>query len=178
MQTYFTADLHLGHENVIRYDNRPFSCAQEMDSVIIENWNSRVRKCDTVYVLGDVSWHREAETVSILESLNGRKILVKGNHDKLSRKVQKMFDEVCDYKEIRLNEKYVTLCHYPIPFFNRQHSGAYMFYGHVHNSKEWAMIEQHKYNLETKGIPCRMFNAGVMCHNYYPVTFSELTDHI
>ena len=32
---FYTADLHLGHENVIAYSNRPFSNAAEMLECII-----------------------------------------------------------------------------------------------------------------------------------------------
>lgn len=47
---YFTADTHFGHENVIRFCGRPFSCAAEMDEALIANWNSRVKGNDTVYI--------------------------------------------------------------------------------------------------------------------------------
>lgn len=51
---YFTADTHFGHENVIRFCDRPFSSANEMDEAMIANWNARVRGNDTVYILGDM----------------------------------------------------------------------------------------------------------------------------
>ena len=51
---YFTADTHFGHENVIRFCDRPYSCAEEMDEALILNWNSRVKGNDTVYILGDM----------------------------------------------------------------------------------------------------------------------------
>ena len=54
---YFIADTHFGHENVIRFCSRPFSCAAEMDEALIENWNRRVRGHDTVYIVGDMFLH-------------------------------------------------------------------------------------------------------------------------
>ena len=51
---FFTADTHFGHNNVIRFCNRPFSSAAEMDEVMIRNWNARVTGGDTVYILGDM----------------------------------------------------------------------------------------------------------------------------
>ena len=56
---YYISDLHLGHTNVIKFDKRPFSNIEEMENKIIENWNSRVTKQDTVYILGDFSWETE-----------------------------------------------------------------------------------------------------------------------
>ena len=45
---YFTADTRFGHENVIRFCSRPFSCAAEIDETLIANWNSRAKGSDTV----------------------------------------------------------------------------------------------------------------------------------
>lgn len=39
---YFTADTHFGHYNVIRFCDRPFASAEEMDKAMIQNWNDRV----------------------------------------------------------------------------------------------------------------------------------------
>ena len=47
---YFTADTHFGHENVIRFCGRPYTTAAEMDEALIENWNSRVKGNDTVFI--------------------------------------------------------------------------------------------------------------------------------
>lgn len=54
---YFIADTHFGHENVIRFCSRPFSCAAEMDEALIKNWNRRVCGHDTVYIVGDMFLH-------------------------------------------------------------------------------------------------------------------------
>ena len=49
--TYFTADTHFGHQNVIRFCDRPWQTAEEMDEAMIERWNDRVRNNDTIYIL-------------------------------------------------------------------------------------------------------------------------------
>ena len=59
---FFTSDLHFGHKNIIRFDNRPFSTVEEMDEALIRNWNAKVSDEDTVYVLGDISWYNDAKT--------------------------------------------------------------------------------------------------------------------
>lgn len=53
MKTFFVADTHFGDDNIRRYENRPFETTEEMDTVLIENWNSAVTVNDEVYVLGD-----------------------------------------------------------------------------------------------------------------------------
>lgn len=172
---YFTADQHFGHKNVIRFDNRPFTTVAEMDQALIERWNAKVKSDDTVYLLGDVSWYDDQKTSEILALLRGKKILVQGNHDRIHGKVGKCFEEVCFYKELNLpGNIHVVLCHYPIVFFNRHYYGAYMLYGHVHNSQEWLMTEQHKQDLQQQNILCNMFNVGCMVRGYEPVTLDEI----
>ena len=53
IHTWFTADFHLGHQNIIRYCNRPFHSTGEMDEAILANLNSLVRQDDVLYFLGD-----------------------------------------------------------------------------------------------------------------------------
>src|SRR3954452_14523275 len=60
MTTYFTADLHLGHANIIRYCDRPFADAGEMDAALLNNLNAVVRQEDTLYVLGDFCMGNDA----------------------------------------------------------------------------------------------------------------------
>ena len=177
MKIYFTSDLHFGHKNIIRFDNRPFNTVEEMDRALIKRWNAKVHDDDLVYVLGDISWYDDEKTAEILSSLKGRKILIKGNHDRIPvhGKVKRFFEEITDYKEITLEgNRHIILCHYPIVFFNRHHYGSYMFYGHVHNSHEWQMTESYKRELEELDIKCNMFNVGTMVRNYEPVTFEEI----
>ena len=80
---FFTGDLHFGHENVIAFDNRPFESVEEMDAELIRRWNDKVGKDDFTYVLGDMIWKtRNDNAPSIIKSLNGQIILIKGNHDR------------------------------------------------------------------------------------------------
>ena len=78
---YFIADTHFNHANIIKYCNRPFKNTDEMNKYIIRKWNSVVKETDTVYHLGDVGFGKFEELKTLVESLNGRKILLRGNHD-------------------------------------------------------------------------------------------------
>ena len=79
---YFTSDLHLGHANIIRHCNRPFSSVEEMDETLIRNWAKRVKANDTVYVLGDLMFRNQKSPEEYLSRLKGKKHLIIGNHDK------------------------------------------------------------------------------------------------
>lgn len=81
-KTWFTADLHLGHEKIIELCCRPFRTVDEMNRMIIEKWNERVDPDDTVWLLGDVAMGQIDDTLKLIEQLHGNKILVAGNHDR------------------------------------------------------------------------------------------------
>lgn len=174
---FYIADLHFGHKNILAYDNRQFLTVDEMDKALIRNWNSVVTQNDIVYILGDISWHNYKETISIMNQLNGTKILIKGNHDKLNQELKCCFDYICDYKEIKDNGRDVVLCHYPIPCFNKHFYGAFHLYGHVHNSFEANMIEHFKKEMiDLYDKKCNMFNVGCMMPymSYTPRTLDEI----
>jgi calcineurin-like phosphoesterase family protein len=72
------SDTHFGHQNIIRYCNRPFADEKEMNEAMIERWNSVVKPGDIVYHLGDVYFGEQGK---VLHKLVGRKRLILGNHD-------------------------------------------------------------------------------------------------
>ena len=56
---YFTSDLHLGHKNILRLCDRPFASIEEMDEVLMDNWNRKIHRDDTVYIMGDLMFRNE-----------------------------------------------------------------------------------------------------------------------
>ena len=116
-KTFYIADLHFGHKNIIRYDNRPFATIEEMDNTLIKNWNKVVSNDDFVYILGDISWHDDDKTAQIFKQLHGTKILIRGNHDSHDHRFIEKFDRVYNYLETVDGDRRVVLCHYPIPCF-------------------------------------------------------------
>lgn len=186
MSVFYIADLHLGHENIIKYDRRPFDSVTQMDETITANWNSRVGENDTVYILGDLTKGKESDWPGILRSLNGHKILLRGNHDprKFSDETLGLLEGVYDYLEISDTGRKVILCHYPIPFFkNCNEEGYYMLYGHVHVSRENDLLEKYKREiLGTASHPGyslgNFINVGCMMPwmGYVPRTLDEIIE--
>lgn len=173
---YYISDMHFGHRNIIRFDERPFADIEQMNEIIIKNWNERVNNEDTVYVLGDAFFKGEEASIEIMKRLNGHKRLVRGNHDRVHGRLRFEWEAINDYEEIKDGEYNVVLSHYPMMFYNRQHYGAVMLYGHVHNSREWKLIEKWQKELWDIGIPSRIINVGCMMEgmNYTPRTLDEL----
>lgn len=78
----YIADWHYAHANILAFDNRPFKTVEEMNKELVKRWNAAVDPGDTVYVLGDMFWCKAQEALPVLQSLNGQKFLIKGNHDR------------------------------------------------------------------------------------------------
>lgn len=135
MKTFLIADTHFGDENIVKYEQRPFANAAEMTEKLVENWNKVVSDDDIVFVVGDYSNLNFEKTKQITKMLNGKKYLVRGNHDKFSiKEYQDMgFETVYDYPV--LVNKYFMLSHEPIyvnklmPYVN--------VYGHIHNNPNY-----------------------------------------
>ena len=175
---FYIADWHHSHVNSIRFDNRPYNNVYEMNEDLIRRWNSVVSNDDTVYILGDMFWCNVSQALPVLDQLNGKKILVKGNHDRCNdSRFRSKFEKIVDYLEIEDNGRRVVLCHYPIPCFKNHFYGWYHLYGHVHTSFEWNMMESVKREMtELYGKQCQMYNCGAMLPymNYTPRTLDEI----
>lgn len=173
---FYIADMHFGHKNILKYDKRPFADTEQMDEEIIRRWNERVSDDDTVYVLGDAFFKGEERSIEIMKRLNGHKRLIRGNHDRNNGKLLKLWESVSEYEEIKDGGHLVVLSHYPMMFYNHQHDGAVMLYGHVHNTREWELVEKWQQELLQMDIPAHIINVGCMMDymNYAPRTLVEL----
>ena len=181
---FFTSDLHFGHENVIRFDNRPFNTVEEMDEEMIKRWNTKVGKGDIVYVLGDFIWKAATnEAVSIIRRLNGQIILIKGNHDRFLHNAAakkalagiKDYDDICVTLEDGTTRRCI-LSHYFIPFYNGHRYQAIHLHGHSHLTEEAAEESRITTELNEKGYDLKIYNVGCMYWNYTPVTLDEILE--
>lgn len=165
MTHWYTADLHFGHENVIRFCKRPFSTAAEMDATIIANLCELVGPEDDLWILGDFAWGKRSNDAEwlqgIFEQLPGRRRhLIIGNHD-LEATQALPWDSVRHLKELRdgPQNQLHTLCHYPMITWNHARRHALQMFGHVHEN--W------------KGSR-NSVNVGVDVWNFKPVRFEDV----
>jgi calcineurin-like phosphoesterase family protein len=182
---FYISDLHFGHINVLKFDNRPWDYIDDMEKDIISNWNNVVRNGDDVYVLGDFIWSaKDEDWIEILNQLNGNIHLIRGNHDKrnMSPQLKKKFASISDYKEIRDNERLVILSHYPILAYKHSYDpNVYMLHGHTHKTKEQKYIEKWVKELKENKVESydncgNIINVGCMMNyiNFIPRTLDEL----
>lgn len=157
-KVFFIGDTHFGHANIIKYCKRPFSSAQEMDAMLIKNWNDVVEPGDTVYHLGDFAFDRHPE--KYLNRLNGIKHLIKGNHDK-QPSIKHGWASINDYREIRVEGQHIVLFHFACRVWHRSHKGSWMLYGHSHGT-----LPDDRTLLS--------IDVGVDCHNFKPISFNQI----
>ena len=166
MKRWVIADTHFGHFNVIEYSQRPFKTVEEMDKILIQNWNNRVSKEDIVYMLGDFTLSRNLDYIkSIVEQLNGKIVLVMGNHD--TRQPSK-YVECGFHTAIRkpiLVEPKVVLMHEP-PLMENVVEGMVYIFGHVHEK----IIDIEALN--------NCFCVSVERTNYFPINLDKILKSI
>lgn len=189
MTVWFTADLHLGHANIIKYCKRPHLNAQEKrlasedtrgkwrvseatvrlhDDSLLEAINSRVAEGDTLWILGDFCMGGREQAASYRDRIVCRDVrLVRGNHDR--HDVEAVFDEVIEAGMIRVEGQEIWLCHYPLRTWNKRFHGSWHVYGHVHGRLE----AEDRANLGslTKDV-------GVDACDYRPWSFADLRSYM
>lgn len=191
---FFTSDTHFGHKNIIEYCQRPFKTVDEMNQVLIDNWNAVVKPEDTIYHLGDVAFLKQEAAYKIIQQLNGNKILIRGNHDKGAGAMNAMgFPEVHDKLQIEINGQKLWLSHYPYPFIEydpyiedhddpdahhtvvkdvgqpKDDFHTWLLCGHVHTA--WK-------SKQFKGRKNGMLNVGVDQWGFKPISEIEIADTI
>ena len=123
MSIWLTADLHLGHENVIRYSQRPFHNVHEMNGALIDNILETVKQTDTLYVVGDFAFDAKMfNAYAYMLEIHCKTIFLQGNHDPKSRH----HDLAIDFKA---EHKHFYLCHFPWATWR---PNTVMLHGHCH----------------------------------------------
>ena len=129
-KVYLISDLHLDHENIIKYCHRPFRNAEEMNRVLVENWNSTIRKNDTVYFLGDMAFGKGSRKASYwIKQLNGKITFIEGNHEEVGNiKSYSTAEDVF----LKYKGKEFLLIHDPA--LKPKNWGGWIIHGHKHNN--------------------------------------------
>lgn len=126
---YFTADTHFFHSNIINLCDRPFKNVDEMNKVLIRNWNSYITELDEIYILGDFLFKGTgSQANAILNTLKGKKYLIRGNHDKFLNDENfdmSAFEWVKDY--FVLNYKKMKFVLFIIRFLNGTDSSRILY---------------------------------------------------
>jgi len=176
---YFTADLHIGHANIIKYCDRPFlkdgkPDIHRMKQQLIDNFRNVIKPGDELYILGDLSFDLD-EALSFLNWVPGQKFIVWGNHDPRKTKDRAVLQKECvktgDILETTLaSGKQVVMCHYPMLRWNKAHFGSFMLHGHTHGNC--------KYPQNMRILDVGVDNEFVLHPKYFPVSEEEINRYM
>lgn len=179
MKNYWViSDTHWSHANFLNFMDdkgnkiRPFSSVEEMDEIMIQNWNKVVGPGDYVYHLGDV-WMKGKDPTAfdnIMRRLNGKKRLLLGNHDTLDiHHYAKWFKKISVTKTWKEFSKPFIMSHYPIhagSVGSQKHPVMWNVHGHIH---------QNLVLLPKSKVPDPMYiNVSVEHIDYTPIHIEDL----
>lgn len=174
MSVFYTSDTHFGHARIIELCERPFGSVAEMDDLLVEWWNLTVKPNDIVYHMGDVT-SGSFGPLEHIQKLNGRKILIAGNHDAC----HPMHREWLKYLPKYLDAGFEAV----MPFARRKVAGIEFLMSHFPYSADHTDEPRHaQYRLRNNGMPLVHghvhtlyterdlgLNVGVDKWNYIPV---------
>jgi calcineurin-like phosphoesterase family protein len=187
---WFTSDTHYNHKNIVRgvaewedkSQCRPFDTLEEHNERLIDNFNKLIRPGDTLYHLGDWSFGGFQFIEEFWSRLQCENIhIVLGNHDhhieRNKDNIQRLFKSVQHYKEIKIGNHQIVLCHYAMRVWNHSHKGSWMLYGHSHGTLDnmrptianptWIGDMYYSKNIRT-------MDVGVDTNVFLPYSFDEL----
>ncbi|WNO29873.1 metallo-dependent phosphatase 1 [Bacillus phage SDFMU_Pbc] len=172
MGIYFTSDSHFWHKNILDFEKRPYSYVEEMNEGMIQTWNNNINHNDIVYHLGDFSLTNYENTVDVLSKLNGKIVLIKGNHDKSKhyKKIGKL-GLLHDYHEVgtymKCDKQQMWLTHFPMDIGIRPLKWS--IHGHIHSTLS-STPNQINVGVDSPWLQDREFGA--------PIPLEELMAHI
>lgn len=193
---YFTADWHIGHENVLKFDNRPFKDLDDMHESLVKNFNQYVPKHGVTYFLGDMGLCSHGLLKSVIKQLNGTKILIRGNHDKGTDTFYDAgFDVVIDKAQITVGKNIVTMSHCPLTGVFREDTsgmrgsdGSENWHGENRHKNRFSFPDFGQFHLHghihspnsglSKKILDRQYDVGVPANGYKPVRIAEIESWI
>ena len=166
-RVWFTSDLHFGHDQEFVWKARGFTCVEEMNETLIENFKEVVGENDHLYILGDLCLGSLEEARYWLSQLPGKITVIVGNHDtdnrielyeELGFKVQ--YSGRLAYRGFRF-----FLSHYPtVTTTETKHFSLATFnlFGHTHQKERLGLHSTYSYNV------------GVDANDCYPVEIEEI----
>ena len=183
-QIWITSDLYIGHDREFVYEDRGFKSIEQHDETLLKNWNSLVATDDVVYILGDVMLKHNLQDdaftygLSILEKLNGKLIIIRGNHDSVGKiELYKSCPNVMSAGEAALYLDYPSvgsyhfyLTHYPTLVSHEKlkpvKTALLNLYGHTHQKEHF--YNEHPY----------MYCVCLDAHEMKPMLLDDIIEEI
>lgn len=173
---FFTSDTHFFHEKIIGFANRPFASVEEMNETLIRNWNETVPEDGIVFHLGDFCFGGNAEWWSVIPRLNGKIILIMGNHDmrNANQDFMSCFEHVTQQMTISVERQTIVMNHNPFLCFGGAYRGVWQLFGHVHSGPR--SLGNGKDDARLVHLFPTQYDVGVDNNEYRPVSYCRLRE--
>ena len=166
MTIWLTSDTHFGHQAIIEMCARPFTTTADMDDVLVRRWNASVGRSDTVWHLGDFSLGPPGTASRVFRRLNGRKHLVRGNHDGTDV-LSCPWASVADLASQKIDGVRLILCHYPMLAWQ---GSSHNYDGQVHSIHCHGHVHGTPRNSRVPHQDIHRVDVGVDMHAYAPIS--------
>lgn len=175
-KVFFTADTHFYHANIIEFCHRPFRSVDDMNETLIANWNKVVGADDIVFHLGDFGLGNSAKWNQLLDKLNGKIYLIRGNHDlrNFRKSYVERFESVAMQMNIEVENQKICLNHYPFLCYDGSNVGVWQLFGHVHTNKNNTGNDAAR----LKVLFPTQYDVGVDNNDFTPVSFAQVKEVI
>lgn len=172
---YVTSDWHFNHDREFIWKDRGFSSVDEMNEILIENFNKTVNNNDLVYCLGDCMMGQLENAQNFIPQLNGHIIIVAGNHDTANRinyyKTCPNVEDVCWARRLNYNGYHFYMSHYATLCSNYDDKGlkyhTLCLCGHMHTKDKFSDMD--------KGI---IYHTEVDAHENAPVSLDKIIEDL
>ena len=177
---YFTSDTHWGHEAIIKFCNRPFTSVEEMDNELVRLWNETVPEDGLVFHLGDFCWSKKWD---IRKHLNGKIILIQGNHDfknrpQSSKEYEEMFEGIFQQLFLKIEGRRVYLNHYPFLCYGGTYRNPKDMVWQLHGHTHFGPNTSGKDNDRLKMCFPTQYDVGVDNNEYKPISWTQVKEII
>ena len=191
---WFTADLHIGHKNIVKGTSewkqggmRNFITVESHDSHIVNKINEYVKEEDILVILGDLMFG-DKDYSSLFSKINTKNIIVlRGNHDNVDKLTEACEKHKVQYLGWRENITYlkqnIVLSHEPILSWDNMNKGSWMLYGHCHGNLQKItndldvknnMMKSYYYNMKTLDVGIDAVHD--LFGEYRPISFDEIKE--
>lgn len=166
---YLSSDLHFNHNKEFVWKERGFSSVEEMNEIMVDNFNSILTDDDHLYLLGDCCMGLNDISMPYLKHIKGHKHLIIGNHDTIARITEyqnrNIFESIEFGDRIKYHKTYFILSHYPMLVGNASNEKVWNLHGHTHQKHKFGSVPQ-------------CYHVGVDSHNCYPISLEQIHANI
>ena len=174
----FYSDPHFGHGKISQLAGRGFHDVEDMNEGLIERYNDLVGPSDLCLWLGDCFFLPAHEAETIMDRLNGYKLLIRGNHDRSAAWMTGIgFELVAEELRMKIAGRRVRLSHYPYEG-TKTHTRPKEIPGLPHPKKVKGEVLVHGHTHSPAKVSGNMVHAGCDAWDLSPVPYEDLAQLI